>query len=182
MCVCLSACVCLSLCVCVCVCVCLSVCLSFLTHFTHFTFSRRFYPKRLTIAVRLYIFISMCVPWESNPQPFALLTQCSTTEPHRNTVSVCVCVSVCMSVCVCVIICPSRCRCVCVLSCDVHWLGGRGLGVLYRDRALSRIKAGTSCSPFMIIYNLLSVQKLGISKISNVFQRSLFCSLRMHYI
>ncbi len=30
-------------------------------------------------------FISMCVPWESNPQPFALLTQCSTTEPHRNT-------------------------------------------------------------------------------------------------
>ncbi len=48
-------------------------------------FSRCFYPKRLTIAVRLYIFISMCVPWESNPQPFALLTQCSTTEPHRNT-------------------------------------------------------------------------------------------------
>ncbi len=25
-------------------------------------------------------FISMCVPWESNPQPFELLTQCSTTE------------------------------------------------------------------------------------------------------
>ncbi len=25
------------------------------------------------------------VPWELNPQPFALLTQCSTTEPHRNT-------------------------------------------------------------------------------------------------
>ncbi len=50
-----------------------------------FTFIRRFYPKRLTITFRLYIFISMCVPWESNPQPFALLTQCSTTEPHRNT-------------------------------------------------------------------------------------------------
>ncbi len=50
-----------------------------------FTFSRRFYPKQLTIAFRLYIFISMCVPWESNPQPFALLTQCSTTEPHRCT-------------------------------------------------------------------------------------------------
>ncbi len=30
--------------------------------------------------------ISICVPWEPNPQPFALLTQCSTTEPHRNTV------------------------------------------------------------------------------------------------
>ncbi len=29
----------------------------------------------------------MCVLWELNPQPFVLLTQCSTTEPqeHRNT-------------------------------------------------------------------------------------------------
>ncbi len=27
---------------------------------------------------------STCVSWESNPQPFAQLTQCSTTEPHRN--------------------------------------------------------------------------------------------------
>ncbi len=26
----------------------------------------------------------MCVPWESNSQPFVLLTQCSTTEPHKN--------------------------------------------------------------------------------------------------
>ncbi len=52
--------------------------------FTFYAFSRRFYPKRLTIAFRLCIFISTCVPWESNPQPFALLTQCSTTEPHRN--------------------------------------------------------------------------------------------------
>ncbi len=26
----------------------------------------------------------MCVPWESNPQPFALLTQCSTTEPQEH--------------------------------------------------------------------------------------------------
>ncbi len=53
-------------------------------HYITFTFSRRFYPKRLTIAFRLYIFISTCVPWESNPQPLALLTQCSTTEPQRN--------------------------------------------------------------------------------------------------
>ncbi len=30
-----------------------------------------------------YTFSLVCVPWESNPQPFALLTQCSTTEPHR---------------------------------------------------------------------------------------------------
>ncbi len=51
-----------------------------------YAFSRRFYPKRLTIAFRLYIFISTCVPWESNPQPFAQQTQCSTTEPHRNTI------------------------------------------------------------------------------------------------
>ncbi len=29
-------------------------------------------------------FISMCVLWELNPQPFALLTQCSTTEPQEH--------------------------------------------------------------------------------------------------
>ncbi len=33
-------------------------------------------------AFRLYIFFkSMCVPWELIPQPFALLTQCSATDP-----------------------------------------------------------------------------------------------------
>ncbi len=26
----------------------------------------------------------MCVPWELNPQPFALLTQCSTTETQEH--------------------------------------------------------------------------------------------------
>ncbi len=31
-----------------------------------------------------FFFISMCVPWESNPQPFALLTKCSTTEPQEH--------------------------------------------------------------------------------------------------
>ncbi len=50
-----------------------------------YAFSRRFYPKRLTIAFRLYIFCQYMCSLESNPQPFALLTQCSTTEPHRNT-------------------------------------------------------------------------------------------------
>ncbi len=59
--------------------------LEYITLHYIYAFSRRFYPKRLTIAFRLYIFISTCVPWESNPQPFAQLTQCSTTEPHRNT-------------------------------------------------------------------------------------------------
>ncbi len=34
--------------------------------------------------LRLYIFVSMCVPWELNPQLFALLTQCSTTEPQEH--------------------------------------------------------------------------------------------------
>ncbi len=29
-------------------------------------------------------FITMCVPWDLNPQPFALLTQCSTTEPQEH--------------------------------------------------------------------------------------------------
>ncbi len=32
---------------------------------------------------------TMCVPWESNPQPFALLTQCSTTEPQEHCASLC---------------------------------------------------------------------------------------------
>ncbi len=35
----------------------------------HFTFSRRFYPKWLTVHSGYTCFVSMCVPWESNPQP-----------------------------------------------------------------------------------------------------------------
>ncbi len=31
----------------------------------------------------IHFFISMCAPWELNPQPFALQTQCSTTEPQE---------------------------------------------------------------------------------------------------
>ncbi len=30
-----------------------------------------------------YTFLLVCVPWELNPQSFALLTQCSTTEPQE---------------------------------------------------------------------------------------------------
>ncbi len=44
-----------------------------------YAFSRRFYPK----AIIFYFFLSMGVPWELNPRPFALLTQCSTTEPQE---------------------------------------------------------------------------------------------------
>ncbi len=29
-------------------------------------------------------FVCTCVPWELNPRPFALLTQCSTTEPQEH--------------------------------------------------------------------------------------------------
>ncbi len=36
-------------------------------------------------AIHFILFlISMCVPWELNPQPLALLTQCSTTEPQEH--------------------------------------------------------------------------------------------------
>ncbi len=31
----------------------------------------------------IHFFVSMCVPWELNPQPLALLTQCSTTESQE---------------------------------------------------------------------------------------------------
>ncbi len=51
-----------------------------------YAFSRRFYPKRLTVhsGYTVFFFISMCVPWELNPRPFALLTQRSTTEPQTH--------------------------------------------------------------------------------------------------
>ncbi len=48
-----------------------------------YAFSRRFYPKRLTVHLGYTFFVSICVPWELNPQPFALLTQCSTTESQE---------------------------------------------------------------------------------------------------
>ncbi len=49
-----------------------------------YAFSRRFYPKRLTVqCIQAIHFVSMCVPWELNPQPFVLLTQCSTAEAQE---------------------------------------------------------------------------------------------------
>ncbi len=50
-----------------------------------YAFSRRFYPKRLTVHSSYTFLISMRVPWELNPQPFVLLTQCATTEPQEQT-------------------------------------------------------------------------------------------------
>ncbi len=53
-----------------------------------YAFSRRFYPKRITVhSGYTYFFVSMFVLWELNPQPFALLTQCSTTEPQEHLLS-----------------------------------------------------------------------------------------------
>ncbi len=57
---------------------------TFLSTFTFMHLADAFIQSDLQLHFRLYIFVSMCVPWESNPQPFVLLTQCSTTEPHRN--------------------------------------------------------------------------------------------------
>ncbi len=32
----------------------------------------------------IHVFVRMCVSWELNPQPFALLMQCSTTESQEH--------------------------------------------------------------------------------------------------
>ncbi len=49
-----------------------------------YAFIRRFYPKRVTVHSDYTYFVSMCVPWELNPQTFALLMQCSTTKPQEH--------------------------------------------------------------------------------------------------
>ncbi len=49
-----------------------------------YAFSRRFYPKRLTVHSGYTFFVSISVLWELNPQPFALLMQYSTTEPQEH--------------------------------------------------------------------------------------------------
>ncbi len=51
--------------------------------FTFMHLAGRFYPKRLTVHSG-YTFFSVCLfPVNWNPQPFALLMQCSTTEPQE---------------------------------------------------------------------------------------------------
>ncbi len=51
-----------------------------------FAFSRCFYPKGLTVhsGYTIFFFIGICVPWELNPQPFALLTRNALSLSHRN--------------------------------------------------------------------------------------------------
>ncbi len=46
-----------------------------------YAFSRRFYQSNLQYIQVIHV---LCVPWELNPQPFALLTQCSTTDPQEH--------------------------------------------------------------------------------------------------
>ncbi len=49
-----------------------------LVHYIYmYAFRRHIYQKR-------FYFVSKCVLWEFNPQPFALQRQCSTTEPQEN--------------------------------------------------------------------------------------------------
>ncbi len=49
-----------------------------------FTFSRHFYPKQLTVhSGYTFFFVSMC-SLGIEPTTFALLTQCSTTEPQEH--------------------------------------------------------------------------------------------------
>ncbi len=48
-----------------------------------YAFSRRFYPKRLTVHSGYICIVSMCF-LGIKPTTFALLTQCSTTEPQEH--------------------------------------------------------------------------------------------------
>ncbi len=51
-----------------------SMCMLHLTKIDICAFSRRIYPKRLTVHSGCTFFVSMCAAWEFNPQPFALLS------------------------------------------------------------------------------------------------------------
>ncbi len=48
-----------------------------------YVFSRRFYPKRLTVYSGYTCFVSTCVPWELNPQPLRCLRNALPLS-HRN--------------------------------------------------------------------------------------------------
>ncbi len=53
-----------------------------------YAFSRRFYPKRLTVHSGYTFSVSMWVHWESNPQPLHFLRNALTTEPQEHCVIV----------------------------------------------------------------------------------------------
>ncbi len=52
--------------------------------FTFMLLSKVTYFRLYIYIYIIFFFISIFVPWELNPQPFALLTQCSTTEPQEH--------------------------------------------------------------------------------------------------
>ncbi len=56
---------------------------SILLSFTFMYLADTFIQSDLQCIQAIIIF-STCVPWELNPQTFALLTQCSTTEPQQH--------------------------------------------------------------------------------------------------
>ncbi len=49
-----------------------------------YAFSRRFYPKRLTVHSGYNFFCQYMCSLGVEPTTFALLTQCSTTEPQEH--------------------------------------------------------------------------------------------------
>ncbi len=52
--------------------------------FTCMHLADAFIQSDLQCVQAIHFFICMCVPWELNLQPFAVLTQCSTTEPQEH--------------------------------------------------------------------------------------------------
>ncbi len=50
-----------------------------------YAFSRRFYPKQLTVQSGYTFYYQYACSLGIDPQLFALLTQCSTTEPQEHT-------------------------------------------------------------------------------------------------
>ncbi len=52
-------------------------------HFTFMLLAHAFIQSDLQ-CIQAIFFVSMCVPWELNPQPFALLMQCSTSKPQEH--------------------------------------------------------------------------------------------------
>ncbi len=69
----------------------MSLCITYMDIVCTFTFihlADAFIQSDLQCIQVIHFFVSTCVPWELNPQPFALLTQCSTTEPQEHCVYV----------------------------------------------------------------------------------------------
>ncbi len=58
----------------------------FYSTFTFMHLADAFIQSELHSGYTFSQYVSMCVPWELNPQYFALLTHCSTAEPQEHTV------------------------------------------------------------------------------------------------